>query len=146
MEVEPNRNRIGAEIALFWGLWPFFKQIFWECFMMVWHYFDIYQNILWAKNSQKIANSCLLNRAWTVAGLGGSLGAFERSSVLAIVLSSPPKGDSRFTKLRFSAEDFRLALFSASCIKLDILLWGLWAALSTKNIKIKNLWCGRYCT
>ena len=57
-------------------------------------------------------------------GFGGNLGAFERSSDLE-ELSSPPKGDSRFIKFRFSIDDFFLAaLFSASWIKLEILLAG----------------------
>ena len=54
-------------------------------------------------------------------GLGGSLGAFERSSDFAITeLSSPPNGDSRLTRLKFSMEDFFLPLLSASWIKLEI--------------------------
>ena len=69
--------------------------------------------------------------------MGGSFGALERSSDFAIVLSSPPKGDSRLTRLKFSMEDFFLAadLLSASWIKLEI-LEGTRCVLSTVKEKV----------
>ena len=66
-------------------------------------------------------------------GFGGSLGAFTRSSAF---LSSPPNGDSRLSKFKFSVEDFRcFDLFSASWIRLDILLDGLWTFSTKKRNK-----------
>ena len=73
--------------------------------------------------------SCLGIRVLEILGLpglGGSFGAFERSSDFAvIVLSSPPNGDSRLTRLRFSIDDFfTFDLLSASWIRLEILEGG----------------------
>ena len=69
----------------------------------------------WTKNED--FEQCLGKRPKNLGlpGLGGSFGALERSSDFAITeLSSPPNGDSRLTRLKFSTEDFFLPLLSAS--------------------------------
>ena len=72
----------------------------------------------------KIIHGKKVEKKKHLPGLGGSLGALARSSDF---LSSPPNGDSRLSKFKFSKEVFfDLALFSASWIKLEILLEGLW--------------------